>query len=77
MTAGGQVRVRLTIQQLELRLGIHRRTFAKWYRKGTFPRPHYIRGLRRWWLDEIQAWEVEEEAAPKARRRPAASAVDG
>jgi predicted DNA-binding transcriptional regulator AlpA len=59
---------RLGIAELEARLGVNRATVYRWYRAGTFPKPHYIGSRRAWWLHEVSAWEVDQVARPIAER---------
>ncbi len=66
--AGTSSDARLGIAQLEARLGVSRRTIATWTRQGKLPRPHYIAGLRRWWLSEIEAWERENVTDRSSKR---------
>lgn len=50
--------VRLGISQLQARLCVSRETIRNWVTEGKLPRPHYVAGLRRWWLHEVEAWEA-------------------
>lgn len=59
---------RLGIAQLQARLGVNRKTVGNWVRAGRLPRPHYVAGLRRWWLHEIEAWEAQNVTAQSNRR---------
>jgi predicted DNA-binding transcriptional regulator AlpA len=63
--------IRLGIADLQRRLGVSRTTILRWYHAGTFPRPHYLRERRSWFLGEIEAWEANRMASlsvPGARR---------
>lgn len=64
--------LRIGIAGLERRLGVERSTISRWTRAGTFPRPHYIASLRRWWLHEIEAWELAQAGRSVHERRFAA-----
>lgn len=48
---------RLGISEVSARLGINGRTVDKWTDAGRFPAPHYIAGMRRWHLHEVEDWE--------------------
>ena len=55
-------RVRLNARQLEDRLAVSKQTIWRWYSSGDFPRPHYLGQNRLWWLDEIEAWELQHSS---------------
>lgn len=50
---------RIGIADVRARLGVSNNTVAAWAARGKFPAPHYINGLRRWWLGEVEQWERE------------------
>jgi predicted DNA-binding transcriptional regulator AlpA len=53
---------RLTVAQLEQRLGCTKQTVWRWYTKGDFPRPHYLGQNRVWFESEVEAWERQKMA---------------
>ena len=55
-----QNRRRLNIRMLEERLRCHRQTIWRWYKKGRFPKPHYLGQNRLWFEAEVEAWEQEQ-----------------
>jgi predicted DNA-binding transcriptional regulator AlpA len=60
---------RIGIAELRVRLGVCTQTVANWTKAGRFPRPHYLNGMRRWWLAEVEAWEREHVTAEFGRDR--------
>jgi predicted DNA-binding transcriptional regulator AlpA len=60
---------RISIAELEQRLGRDRTTVARWIKARTFPRPHYLGTRRSWWLQEVEQWERQEMARPPSSRR--------
>ena len=54
MSPGGPDDVRLDARQVAARLGVTPRHLA---RIASLVRPHYVNGLKRYWLSEIVAWE--------------------
>ena len=61
-------RRRLDITALESRLGYHRQSIWRWYKAGNFPSPHYLAGERRWFEDEVEAWEDGQMAKRAAEK---------
>jgi predicted DNA-binding transcriptional regulator AlpA len=60
---------RIGIAELETRLGVNRATVYRWYRAGSFPKPHFIGNRRAWWLHEVAAWEDSRVGRPMTERR--------
>lgn len=63
---------RLGISELETRLGVCRRTLARWCGAGTFPQPHYVGQARKWLLADVEAWE-RTKVSHQAPARPGLS----
>jgi hypothetical protein len=40
----------------------------RWQKDAGFPAPAYLGGLRFWKLGDLERWERDQKAAPKARR---------
>ena len=53
----------LSDKDIAARYSIHRVTPWRWVRDGKLPAPMKINGATRWKLSDIEAWEVEQEAA--------------
>lgn len=59
----------LGIAKVEERYDVDRTTVWRWCRAGTFPRPLYLSGLRRWRLSDLEAWERDRlETASNGKR---------
>ena len=56
-------RRRFNITSLEKRLGCNRQTIWRWYKNGTFPKPHYLGQNRLWFEAEVEHWENERMLA--------------
>lgn len=79
MSPGHADDVRLDAKKVAARLDVTPRHLARLVRRGAFPAPHYLRGLKRWWLSQIVAWEEGQTSteAPAALRRGAANLLHG
>ena len=59
------------IDDLSERWGVTRRTANEYVRRHGFPAPLAFSGrTRRWLIDEVDAWEVEERQKRRAGRIP-------
>ncbi len=76
MSPGHPEDVRLDTRQVAARLGVTPRHVA---RIPDLPRPHYLAGLKRWWLAEILEWEAASTTTtpPAALRRGAGNLNHG
>jgi hypothetical protein len=72
VTPGGAGDTRLDARQTAAREGCTPRHLS---RLPGFPSPHYVAGMKRWWLSEIVAWEEANTtaSAPAALRRGVAN----
>lgn len=58
------IRQRQSIIDLRQRYRRNDTTLWRWYTSGkpgycNFPEPHYVHGHRYWWLDELDAWDLQ------------------
>lgn len=53
---------RLTVADLEQRLGCSKQTVWRWYSKGDFPKPHYLGQNRVWFESDVETWEEKQMA---------------
>lgn len=76
MNPGGPDDVRLDARQFAAREGC---TVRHLPRLPGAPSPHYVAGMKRWWLSEIVAWEEANTSTtpPASARRGAANLRHG
>jgi predicted DNA-binding transcriptional regulator AlpA len=74
---------RLGISELETRLGVTRRTIARWVAEGKLPRQHYVGSHRKWFETEIAAAEAglaaprgQPHRAPRVQRKATSPSVN-
>jgi predicted DNA-binding transcriptional regulator AlpA len=52
------------ISDVERYTGIGRASVWRALNEGTFPKPHYVLGKRKWWKSELDTWLADQAKKP-------------